>query len=91
MVLLNDGEDPLTVASIEVDAERFCLEGFDLSQPVEIPILAPAESYSLILSVCDYLPGEQTLEVAGQIVFETDGYPSWSTLTWTYVPLRNQE
>jgi len=92
VTLLNEGTAPLNISlPYGLDAERFCLEGFqDVSEPIEIPALEPEASYLLVLSICGYVPGEQTLLVEGEIVFHTDGDREEVGLDWSYTPIRDQ-
>ena len=92
VTLRNAGEAPLNVWLPDgLDAERFCLKGFeDVSDPIEIPTLDPGDSYLLELSICGYVPGEQTLLVQGEIIFHTDGDRAEAGLSWSYTPLRDQ-
>jgi len=90
--LTNIGDAPLNVEIPEgLDPDRFCLNGFeDVSDPIVIPTMEPDDAYILQLSVCGYLPGEQTLTVTGQIAFETDGVEETVGLDWSYTPIRDQ-
>jgi len=90
--LINVGDAPLNVSIPDgLDPDRFCLDGFsDLDDPIVIPALEPDDAYILELSICGYLPGEQTLTVSGQITFETDGVDETVGLPWTYTPIRVQ-
>jgi hypothetical protein len=90
--LTNIGDAPLVVELPEgYDGDRFCLKGFDdPDAAITLPDLGPDETYLLELAICGYLPGEQTLNLAGQIGFRTDGVNGGASFEWAYVPIRDQ-
>lgn len=87
--LTNDAEEEVVVEVLEFDQEHLCSPGIP-STPFEIGTLAPGQTLSFFVAVCDYSRegGERDSEQSGTMVFgsSTGGR---AEVTWSFTPVEN--
>lgn len=90
--LTNNGGPTVTISLPEYDTDRLCLQGFpvDGDFPVDLGELAEGSTYSFVIGLCWYLPGEADTEVSTELVVKTDGNPSSVSVPITFTPTRTE-
>lgn len=99
LFLNNTGEGALEIKMPNgFDDNHLCIDGYDNEDNLNLGTLEPGEFFLLNVSVCGYEPGELNTEtetearpVTGKLRFTTDGDPAQSDLSFSFIPVRNQD
>ena len=86
--LNNTGKGEIDINLQYCDSDHLCMQGFD-SAPESLGALEEEQTYTLVVSVCNYIEeeGERDQEITGQIEISHSGNNSPVQIDWSFTPV----
>ena len=86
--LNNTGTGSVEISLQYFDSDHLCMQGFE-SSPAALGALEEEQTYTLVVSVCNYIEeeGERDQELTGQLETSHSGKDSPLQIDWSFTPV----